>query len=130
MICSVSKYKKWLKVRQTLSLLLGVGSGNETIDLPAHAQHLLWKIERGPGDTASSANSSILTLQCPIAPSLACQPYEGGIIAERDGQVPRLCPRGGGSVNERLRIRVLHIAGKGSFMRAIAIFIRERAARL
>ena len=47
-------------------------------------------------ERAAQLISFILTLQCAIVPSLARQPYEGGIVAERDGQVPR----GGGSMNE------------------------------
>ena len=65
-------------------------------------------------ERAAQLISFILTLQCAIVPSLARQPYEGGIVAERDGQVPR----GGGSRN--------YIADKGSFVRAIANFICER----
>ena len=60
--------------------------------------------------------SFILTLQCPIIPSLARQPYEGGIVARAS---PQTMPQRG-----RVRERD-YIAGKGSFVRAIANFIRE-----
>ena len=73
-----------------------------SLDLPVFIMK-----DRGPGDTASSANfiHTYLTMSdCTY--SLARQPYEGGIVAERDGQVPRLRPRGGGSVNETTKDRL------------------------
>ena len=77
-----------------VSLIPGLALSPGPLDLPAFIMEDREKA--GLRTRLAQVISSILTLQCPIVPSLACQPYEGGIVAERDGQVPRLRPRGAG----------------------------------
>ena len=59
---SALEYKKWLEVRQTLSLLLGVGSGNETTSAIAGAR------ERRTGRKILRAlNTYIVARQPPVS---------------------------------------------------------------
>ena len=89
------------------------------------AQHLLRKIE----GLRTQLISFILTLQCPIVPSLTHQPsYVGRIVVERDGQVPRLRPRGGGSMNEDCGCTFVHrMCAIANFMQILtAILLMSR----